>query len=80
MKLTNSLKAATILCLVPLAGFAQEDIDTNADGVFSYDELLVAYPDMNEDTFLAIDSNADGLVDPSEYAIAVEAGLLKAES
>ncbi len=79
MKLTLKTTAvALIFGLTPAAVLAQESMDTNGDGVFSYDELLVAIPELTEETFIAIDVSGDGLVDPEEFAAAQEAGLVPA--
>lgn len=60
------------------AAFAQAEMDTNGDGVFSMEELVVAYPDMTEETFTAIDADADGSVTEAELAAATDAGTLPA--
>ena len=80
MKLTIKTSAvALILGLTPMGLMAQEGMDANGDGVFSYDEMLVAIPELTEETFIAIDVSGDGLVDPEEYAAAQEAGLVPAD-
>ncbi len=58
---------------------AQENMDTDGDGLLSYDELLVALPELTEEVFAAMDTNEDGMVDANELAIAREAGLVPAE-
>ncbi|MDV7145515.1 EF-hand domain-containing protein [Tropicimonas sp. TH_r6] len=50
--------------------------DTDGDGVFSMDELKAAYPDLTEDTFSVVDTNADGVIDAEELAVAIGAGVL----
>lgn len=50
--------------------------DSDGDGLYSMDELMVVYPDMTEDTFAAVDTNGDGSVDADELAAAQEAGTL----
>ncbi|WP_343082094.1 EF-hand domain-containing protein [Ostreiculturibacter nitratireducens] len=50
--------------------------DADGDGVYSMEEMLAAYPDLTEETFAAIDANADGSVDADELQAAVEAGTL----
>ena len=52
--------------------------DTDGNGVYSMEELLVAYPSLTEETFGTIDSNGDGAVDEAELAAAVDAGVLVA--
>ncbi|MDH3264513.1 MAG: EF-hand domain-containing protein [Paracoccaceae bacterium] len=58
------------------AAVAQDVEDTNGDGVYSMDELMVAYPDLTEEVFVTIDANGDGAVDADELAAAQEAGTL----
>ncbi|WP_343082095.1 EF-hand domain-containing protein [Ostreiculturibacter nitratireducens] len=50
--------------------------DTDGNGVYSMEELVAAYPDLTEETFAAIDANADGSVDADELQAAVEAGTI----
>ncbi len=52
--------------------------DTNGDGVYSMEELMVAYPTLTEEIFTTIDSNGDGAVDDIELAAALDAGVLVA--
>ncbi|MFT6605903.1 MAG: hypothetical protein ACJA2X_001079 [Halocynthiibacter sp.] len=79
-KLTLTAAAtAALLGAIALPAFADTMVtDANDDGVFSMEELMVAYPELNEETFTAADTNADGVVDPDELAAAVTAGLLPA--
>lgn len=73
------IKAATILALTATVVSAQTEIDTDGDGQLSYNEMLAAHPEMTEETFVAIDTNADGAVDADELQAAGEAGLLPAK-
>lgn len=73
------IQAATILALTATAISAQSEIDTDGDGLLSYNELLAAHPEMSEENFVAIDTNADGAVDADELKVASEAGLLPTE-
>ena len=75
MKLFN---IATLAALVAAsAAVAQTMVeDTDGDGVYSMEELMVVYPDLTEDGFAAVDTNADGAVDAEELAAAQETGLL----
>ena len=52
--------------------------DSDGDGMFSFDEMLVAYPTLTEETFITIDTNGDGGIDEEELAAATEAGVLPA--
>ena len=51
-------------------------IDTNGDGMYSFPELTVAYPDMTEEAFTTMDTSGDGLLDAAEVAAGVEAGTI----
>lgn len=55
---------------------AQEVTDTDGDGAYSMEELMVTYPNLTPETFAMIDANADGVVDADELAAAQEAGTL----
>jgi hypothetical protein len=76
-----SIVMTTVLGLAALPAFAQdapEIADTDGNGTWSMDELLVAYPDMTAETFTAVDANADGAVDQAELAAALADGALPA--
>ena len=75
-----AIQAATILALTVTAVSAEGEIDTDGDGLLSYNELLAAHPELTEETFVSIDTNADGAVDADEMKMASESGLLPAES
>lgn len=62
--------------LPALAQTMPEVADTDGNGAWSMEELLVAYPDLTEEVFATVDTNADGQVDQAEYDAAVEAKLL----
>ncbi len=51
--------------------------DADASGTWSVTELQAVWTDLTEDGFTAIDTNADGSVDPAELQTAWENGLLK---
>jgi hypothetical protein len=57
---------------------ALSDIDTDGDMLASFDELVAVYPDLTEETFADLDTNADGFVDEAELTAAIEADLLAA--
>lgn len=70
---TGSLMAATMLSAATL-----EEADANADGMVTFDELLVIAPDVSEETFRLADANEDGMIDVEEFGMAQETGLLPA--
>ena len=63
---------------IATAAMAAEVEDTDGDGVYSLEELVVAYPTLTEELFGTIDGNGDGAVDDEELAAAVDAGVLVA--
>ena len=76
----TAVLGATAMTLTATLAFAQgvdPALDANADGMLSYTELTVGYPDMTEDGFTAMDTNGDGLLDADEVTAAVDAGTLK---
>ncbi|GAB4267038.1 MAG: hypothetical protein Kow0013_16580 [Pararhodobacter sp.] len=52
--------------------------DANEDGMFSYEELLVSFPDLTADAFGAADTNGDGQLDADELKAAQAAGTIPA--
>lgn len=70
--------AITLAAALGLAGaaIAQSVEDTDGDGAFSMEELMVAYPDLSEDGFIQIDTDGDLLVSPDELAEAQASGVL----
>ena len=52
------------------------ELDTDGDGLMSFEEMIAAVPTVSEETFTTLDSNADGTLDPEEYAAAEAAGTL----
>ncbi|MEM8632816.1 MAG: hypothetical protein AAGF74_16415 [Pseudomonadota bacterium] len=66
-----------IVALTTAAAFAQ-DIDTNGDGMVSYEELLASFPSLSEASFTTADADGDGMLNGEELAAAQEAGLIPA--
>lgn len=69
----NKILTITTLSLFALtAAHAAEfaDLDTNTDGVLTFEEINVAMPDMTEGTFNSVDINQNGVVDQDEFAAA----------
>ena len=63
--------------MTTLPAFAQEaPADADGNGKWSMEELLATYPNMTEEVFAAMDTNADGEVDPAEFNAATGAELL----
>ncbi|MEM7720059.1 MAG: EF-hand domain-containing protein [Pseudomonadota bacterium] len=63
---------------VSTAALAADVVDADGDGVYSMDELAVAYPGLTEELFTTIDGNGDGAIDDAELTAAVDAGVLVA--
>ena len=76
MKRTTILFAA-LLGLGATAAMAEVE-DANGDGVFSMDEVKVAYPDVTEEIFGQLDRDGDGSLNPEELAEGENSGLLQA--
>lgn len=76
-RLTLTTAAALGLMATPLlADGLSAEIDADASGTYSLDELKTAYPELTEETFGKIDINADGEADVAEIEAAQEVGLL----
>lgn len=73
-------KGFTAILVVALIGaggaVAQSATETDGDGMVSFAELRTAVPDATEETFLAADSTADGVLDEDEIMAGQEAGIL----
>ncbi len=77
MKRTNIIFAA-LMGLGATAVTAAEIADTNGDGVYSMDEVKVAYPELTEEVFGTLDANGDGALDAEEVAAGEASGMLTA--
>ncbi|APX13770.1 hypothetical protein [Tateyamaria omphalii] len=77
MKKIASLTCVAALCL-PAFALAEvpADLDTDADGVLTIDEVQASFPEVTSDGFSAMDLNADGVLDEDEVVAAQEAGLM----
>lgn len=78
MKIATLTAAAFGASLLAAPVLAQVEMDTNADGMYSMEELMAVFPDMAEETFTAADTNGDGLLDSEELAQAQSDGLIPA--
>lgn len=76
---TLTALAGAFTALIVGAGFAMGQatpLDADGDGMVSYEEALVAMPEMTEEEFSALDADADGMLNTEELAAAEEAGLI----
>ncbi|MGJ8604100.1 MAG: hypothetical protein ACSHXH_08230 [Marivita sp.] len=71
------LIAASVVAL-PMAAFAADYMaaDANQDGMLSLEEVQAILPEVTTDTFLAVDSDGDGLINADELAMAQSEGLM----
>lgn len=76
MQKTLILSIGSIMAVSAANAATLETTDSNADGMVSFEELLVVAPDVSEETFRLADVNEDGMIDAEEFAIAQETGLL----
>lgn len=64
---------AAVAALTTTAAFAQEadvsfaDVDANADGKLSVEEVQAVAPDVTEDEFASYDADADGYLQEPEF-------------
>ena len=71
--------AVAILCAATaFAMSVAPEADTDADGAYSLEEMQMLVPDLSEETFTVIDTDANGVLDDAELAAAAEAGVLPA--
>lgn len=73
------LPLATVLGFLALPLAAQgvdAALDANGDGLLSYAELIVGYPDLTSEGFTVMDASGDGVLDSAEVADAIAAGLI----
>lgn len=56
--------------------WAQTVMDADGDGNVTLEEAQAVMPEMTEDSFASMDSDADGVLSTAEVAAATEAGLL----
>lgn len=46
-----------------------DQVDANADGTLTFEEVAAAVPDMNEDQFKAADTDGDGVLSKPEWSL-----------
>ena len=74
-----ALAFATISALAVGAAQAQTVVtDTDENGLFSMEELIVAFPELTPEVFTAADADADGSLSADELAAAQTAGTIPA--
>ena len=71
----TTVAIAAILVAAP--AFAQiAEIDTDGEGLVTYEEMVAVRPDTTPEAFASIDTGADGAVDESGLTAALDAGLV----
>ena len=68
----------TLIFAAGTAAQANTAIDTDGDGMYSFNEMLAVMPTLTEEVYSSVDTNADGSVDADELAAAQDAGVLPA--
>jgi hypothetical protein len=69
----------TVVALTAGLAHAQVAVeDTDGNGSYSMEELMVAYPDLTEDVFAEVDADGDGAVSMEELTAAQDAQILVA--
>jgi hypothetical protein len=76
--MTKTLIPAVALIAVAASPVLADTLvqDTDENGSFSLEELVVAYPDLTEALFGEIDADASGEVTVEELTAAIDAGLI----
>ena len=73
---TLMVTLASVLSLTTAAFAQMADVDTNEDGMVSFEELVAVYTDVTEEQFAEMDTNGDGNLDAEEMTVAMDAGTL----
>lgn len=60
--------------IILMAGLTQSQ--NAAASSWTKKKFMAAYPDLTEDQFGLIDLNDDGIIDPDEYLLALETGMI----
>jgi hypothetical protein len=69
----------TVVALTAGLAHAQVAVeDTDGNGSYSMEELMVTYPDLTEDVFAEVDADGDGAVSADELTAAQDAQILVA--
>jgi hypothetical protein len=75
--MTRLMIALGLIAGMSAPALAQDlPVDTDANGAWSMEELKATYPNLTEEVFAAMDTNADGQIDVAEYEAAMGANLL----
>lgn len=72
------LLGVTTALVMTAPAWAQTDLDADADGLVTFEEVMAVYPDITAEDFAAMDTDGDGVLNADEIAAAQAAGLLDA--
>lgn len=68
---------ALMAALTVAGGAAYAEVaDADGDGAYNMDEMKAAYPDLTEEQFGQIDTDANGTISPEELEAAIAAGTI----
>lgn len=70
-------RAAFCILAAPAFAVSISDVDTDGDSLVSFTEMSVMYPELTEEAFGEVDTNADSFVDEAELTAALEAGVIE---
>lgn len=76
MKTICILAAVSAITVIPAHAQTMGDVDTDGDGMASYEEVSSKFPNVSEDDFASMDSNGNGGLDGAEMATAMDQGAL----
>ena len=72
-----ALAFVTVSAFAAAAAQAETAVtDTDGNGLFSMEEMIIAYPDMTPEVFKAADADADGSLSADELKAAQTAGTI----
>ncbi|KZY46935.1 hypothetical protein A3731_08720 [Roseovarius sp. HI0049] len=75
--ITRALCLAAIVAVSAVQAHAETAVeDADGNGSYSMDEMTAAFPELTEDQFVEIDTDASGDVSEEELAAAMESGVL----
>jgi hypothetical protein len=78
-ELRRAAVGALVVALFSAPAFAAiSDVDTDGDGMATFEELSAVYTDLTEEGFAELDTSDDGFVDEAELTAAFDAGKLVA--
>lgn len=74
----KTMIATTAALMVSALAVSAAELDADADGMVTIEEMQAVHPETTQDGFAALDTDQDGALNAAELAAAVEAGILPA--